>query len=257
MKLLLAAASIALLPTLASAQTPPTPAPAPASAAAVDPARLAMARRVAAKLLPEGTYREMMGSTFSDMMEATMGSTGEFPLAELMTLGGLDPDKLAELGDARLGEIMEIYDPNWEARTKAMVDAMAPLMADVMDKIEPAVREAMAQSYAREFSLPELTEMDRFFSTPVGAHYAAKSIALFMSPEMMKVMADLTPELMKQMPAIMEAVMAAGKDLPEPRKLAEMTPAERKRLAELLGVDEKDLTDPGAEPEALELEETH
>lgn len=259
MKLFLtAAAALALTPSLALAQTAPAVAPAPkaATAVTVDPARLAVARRVVGKLMPEGVYAEMFRGTFGTLMDTMIGSVDEMPLEDVMRLGGLDQEQAKALGPAKLGEIMEIYDPHWKERMKAMIDAFSEMMADMMSQYEPKMREAMSLTYAREYGIEDLNEMDRFFSTPSGMRYAAKSILLFMSPELMASMQDMMPEMMKRMPDMMALVESATADIPPARKIADLDPKDRKRLAELLGVDEGKLTDPVEEPvTTLEVEE--
>lgn len=257
MKLILAAAALALTPSLAVAQTVPAAAPPKAATAAtVDPARLAAARRVVGKLMPEGVYAEMFRGTFSTLMDTMMGSVDEMPLEDVMRLGGLDQEQARALGPAKIGEIMAIYDPHWKERMKAMMDALTEMLAGMMTEYEPKMREAMSLTYAREYSLEDLNEMDRFFATPAGGRYAARSLMLFMSPELMASMQDMMPEMMKRMPDMMALVESATADIPPARKIADLDPKDRKRLAELLGIDEGKLTDPVEEPvTTLEVEE--
>lgn len=246
--LILSAAALALIPACAAAQTAPQPAKAAAPVAA-DPARIAAARQVVLKLMPEGIYSEMFRSMFGDVMDTMMGSFGDMPAAEVMRLGGLDEAQVKAMGEGRVREIMEIYDPNWHVRLKATTDAMGEMMAELMVDLEPKMREALANAYAREFDLQDLGEMNRFFSTPAGSRYAAKSMTIFMSPEMMASMGEMMPEVMKRMPDMMALVEAATADIPPARKPSELDPKDRKRLAELLGVPEDKLTDPAEEAE--------
>ncbi|NML07177.1 DUF2059 domain-containing protein [Sphingomonas sp. G-3-2-10] len=253
MKLLLAAAAIALTPSLALAQTAPAAAPPQAATAAtVDPARLAVARRVVGKLMPEGVYVEMFDGVFGNLMDTMMDSFDEMPLADIMRIGGLDEEQAKALGPTKVAEIMAIYDPHWKERTKAMIDAMGEMMGGMMAEYEPKMRDALALTYAREYSLEDLNEMDRFFSTPAGGRYASKSMLLFMSPELMASMQDMMPEMMKRMPDMMALVESATAHIPPARKIKDLSPADRKRLAELLGIEEKDLADPA---ETVEVEQ--
>jgi hypothetical protein len=181
-----------------------------------------------------------MGSSF-DMVA---NSIDDLPIAEVAVLGRLSHDQAKGLGNQRIGEIMEIYDPHWKDRMKATMDAVGGMMGDLITEFEPKLREAMAGAYAAEFTLAELTELDRFFATPAGAHYASRSLALFMSPAVMKSMTDeMMPAMMKRIPDMMALSEKATKDIPPPRKIEDMTPQERKRLAELLGVKEDELQD--------------
>jgi hypothetical protein len=232
--LIAAAALVALGSPAAIAQTG-------AATQVADPARLAAAKDVVGKLLPQGIYKRMLGTTMNTMMDSIMGPIGDLPIREVMRLGGLSEADAKALGESTMREVMEVYDPHWLERMQLTMHAMTDAMSDLMVSMEPKVRDALGRAYAREFSLAELQDMGRFFASPSGAHYAGKSMELFMDPEMMKTMMEAMPEIMKQMPAIMEKAMTAAKDLPAPRTNKDLTPAERKKLAGLLGVDPKTL----------------
>ncbi len=227
-------------PALAqSSALPPRPVAAPA-----DPARLEVARRVMTKLMPEGSYAELTRQAMGSSFDMAVNSIDDLPIAEIAVIGGLSHEEAKALGNQRIGEIMEIYDPHWKTRMKATMDAFGGMIGDLVAEYEPKFREAMANGYAAEFTLAELTELDRFFATPAGAHYASRSLALFMSPTVMKSMTDeMMPAMMKRIPDMMALSEKATKDIPPPRKIEDMTPQERKRLAELLGVEEDKLQD--------------
>ncbi|WP_448662809.1 DUF2059 domain-containing protein [Sphingomonas sp. CJ20] len=243
MRLAIAAAALAM-PAVAAAQTAPVvtvvvpPAP-------IEPARLAVAQRVVAKLLPAGIYKRMLGENFRKMMERMMGAAGDMPLKQVVRLTGVDEAEASKLGDGTLGEVMAIYDPHWQDRTNRMMDLFTALMTDLGTEMEPSLREAMSRAYAREFTAAELAEMDRFFTTPAGAHYADQSMALSMDPEMVEAMQKMVPTMMERMPAIVEKMQVTEKDFPPARKNKDLTPAERAKVARLLGVDPKTLETQG------------
>ncbi|MDG2534346.1 DUF2059 domain-containing protein [Sphingomonas sp. HITSZ_GF] len=212
-------------------------------AAPADPARLAVAQRVVFKLVPEGVYKKMFATVFGEMTDQIFGQVGEMPVGEVAKLGGLSQAEAKALGDVKLREIMEIYDPAWRERQKRMMQAFGTGMGDVMVKVEPIVRKALAQAYAREFTVEELTDLDRYFATPAGAHYAAQSLAIAMGPEMTKAMTEMMPEMMSAMPVLMQRAEEATADLPPVRKMDDLSPLERKKLADLLGVDPEKLED--------------
>ncbi|NLS27592.1 hypothetical protein S2M10_25900 [Sphingomonas sp. S2M10] len=225
--LLLAVASPALAQTQAAS---------PASgAAAPDPARLAIARELADKLIPQGMYQRMLGENFNRMMESMLGSAGELPLRDFAKIGGLTEAEVAQLGKTTLREVMEIYDPYWQERQQRMMRSMMGEMGKLMSTLEPKVRVALARAYAREYTLPELQELQRFFATPAGSHYARSSMELMMGPDMAQAMAESMPEIMQQMPALVQAAQAGTKDLPPPRKPEDLTPAQREKILKLLG----------------------
>jgi hypothetical protein len=243
---LAAAALVLALP--AWGQTAPA-APVPAAAPA-DPARLAAARQVVLQLFPEGIYKRMMGQSFGPMVDQIMESMGNMPVQEVVRLSGISEEEAAKLGDGTMQQVMAIYDPHWSERVKLGTQAMGASMGDMMAAMEPGMRDGLARVYAREFSAAELAEMGRFFATPAGAHYAGKSMALFMDPEMVAAMGALMPEMMKRMPDMIAAAEAATKHLPAPRANKDLTPAERAQLGALLGIDPSDLPVEGADPEA-------
>lgn len=220
-------------------------APVAAAAPVADPAKLAAARQVVVKLVPEGLYRRMMGEGMNEMMRNMAGSIGDLPMRDLIRAGGLSEAQVAQLGDAKISELMLLLDPHWHERTQLSMRAMTGELAELMASMEPAIRDALSQSYAREFSAAELADMARFFATPSGEHFAAQSMALFMAPEMMKAMSDLTPQIMQRMPQMMEKVQGATKHLPPAREYKDLSEAERRKFAELLGLDPEEAGKPG------------
>ncbi|NYT42345.1 hypothetical protein HZY97_16350 [Sphingomonas sp. R-74633] len=215
----------------------------PAQAVPADPARSAVAERVVAKLVPPGIYKKIFDTVFTEMMDQMFGQIGQMPIGQIAKLGGLSETQAKGLGDTKLGEIMEIYDPAWRERQKRMMQAFAGGMGDIMVKMEPAMRAALTRAYMREFSTEELADLDRYFATPAGAHYAAQSLVISMGPEMTKAATDMMPEMMSAMPVLMQRAEEATADLPPQRKMDDLSPAERKKLAELLGVDPEKLED--------------
>ncbi len=217
-------------PALVQAQSAPA-----ASAAAPDPARLAVARELADKLIPQGMYQRMMGENFNRMMETMVGSAAEIPVRDFAQMGGMTEADVAALGQTTLREVMEIYDPYWKERQQGMMRSMMGEMGKLMSTLEPKVRVALARAYAREYTLPELQDLQRFFATPAGSHYARSSMELMMGPDMAQAMAESMPEIMKQMPALVQAAQAGTKDLPPPRKAEDLTQEDREKILKLLG----------------------
>lgn len=232
-----------LVPMTAHAQTEP----AATTQAAPDPARLAAAEKVVGRLVPDGVYKRMLGDNFGAMMNAAMDSVGNMPLQQVVQLTGIDSEEAAKLGEGTLREVLEIYDPAWQKRTTATTTAFSGMMGRIAAQVEPVIRKALSRAYAREFALAELQEMDRFFASPAGAHYAAKSLEITMDPEMIKAMTEIMPQMMGQMPDMAKEMEAVEKALPKQRSYAELSPAEQKRVAELLGVDAATLE--GAAPD--------
>jgi hypothetical protein len=233
-RLRIAAAACALLaPAAAVAETAPV--------AAIDPARLAAARVTVDYVFPTGTYARLMNQTMNGVMKQLMDSMGSMPLRDLAGAKGISEDKLSQLGDGTLKEIMTIYDPHYEQRMQLTTEAMFAEMSQLMTQLEPAMRDGLTRAYAKRFTADELGEMNRFFATPTGKAYAADSMIVFMDPDVIAKITEFMPAMIKQMPAMTEKLKEATAKLPPPRKLEDLTPAERDRLAKLLGMSSDEL----------------
>lgn len=212
-----------------------------AQPAQIDPARLAAATPVVAKLFPVGTYKRMMGETMSKMMDGMMGSMLRMPVAQIAKMSGLSTEKVLALPEASVEEVTTIVDPHFRKRTKLGMDAMFGSMADLMDSFEPNVRAALTRAYARKFEIAQLGEINAFFDTPTGNKFASDYMSMFVDPEIMGEMQALMPEMMKKMPDFVTAAEKATKGLPPARKIQDLSKAEREKLAQLLGVKASEL----------------
>lgn len=240
------AAAVLLAATPVIAQTDAAPdAPAPAATRApADPATLAKAREVAARLLPPGTYRKILGPMMAPMIDNMGNMMKAMPLKQIAEIGGLDAQQAAALDKIDITKVMAIYDPHWQEREKLSMQAMMASMADFFTTVEPDLREAMAEAYAHHFTAAELDDLNRFFATPTGAKYASQYMAIMTDPAMMDSMKKIMPKMMQQMPRFIAAAQKATAGLPAPHKIEDLTPAEKAQLAKALGVDESDLNDP-------------
>ena len=227
MKAFLFAATLALAPATALAQTAP------------DPAAVASATRIAGALLPDGTYRKMMSGTFDKMMSGMVDQVGNLPMREIVVAMGMPEDQVPNLAPDAMKQIMEITDPAFKQRMDIGMKAMMGSMVDMMSKYEPAVREGLSEAYARRFTPTQLADLERFFATPSGAAYAAESMLIYTDPAVINRMMAMMPEMMKEMPKMVGAMTEATKDLPKQRKYSDLTQAERDRIATLLGIDPK------------------
>ena len=220
MKLLLAAAFLAAAP--AAAQTRPAEAPAPSPAPSdIDPQRLALAGQVVLHVFPEGTYQRVMSTSMEAMMDGMMNSMFDMQMGDILPEGSAqDREAEAELGRKTMRELMAAEDPHFEERLKISNKVLMAEMVPIMSRLEPDVRTGLARAYARRFTADQLSELNRFFSTPAGHAYATESLLLWTDPEIMSLMGKAMPDLMKEMPAIMEKVQAATAHLPlpQPRK---------------------------------------
>jgi hypothetical protein len=194
------------LPGAAAAQTVPPAAPQPASA---DPARLAVAGKVVAKLVPQGVYLRMMRDAFPQMMDAMIARMSGMTAADLG-----EKDKSGKT----LEQLAAEKDPAFRERMTILTRVMGEEMGKLMDGLEPRVRVALGKSFARRFTLQQLNDLDAFFATPSGSAFAKDYLLTFMDPEMMQEMSAATPEIMRAMPAIMQRVEKETAHLPPPTK---------------------------------------
>ena len=173
--------------------------------APADPARLAVAEKVVARLVPQGVYLRMMRDAFPQMMDAMIGH-----------MSGLTPADIGEKDNSgkTLEQIASERDPAFRERMKIMTRVMSEEMGTVMDKLEPRVRVALGRSFARRFTLQQLSDMAAFFATPSGAAFAQDYLLTFMDPEMMQEMSAAAPEMMRAMPAIMKRLEKETAHLP-------------------------------------------
>jgi hypothetical protein len=233
--------SASLLASSAAVAQTTTPAPA-------DPARVAIGRSIAARLLPDGSYQKIMGGSFSHMMDGMTEQMMSMPMAQIIRMSGLSPTQAPKMGTATMHQIMEIVDPAFEQRMHIMMPIMMQQMGQLMGRYEPALRDGLAEAYARHLTLAQLTDLDRFLQTPSGSAYAAQAMEIQTDPAVIAKMQAVMPEIFKAMPAIMEKVQAATASLPKPKTAADLTDADRAQLAKLLGVDPAKLKTSAKEP---------
>lgn len=189
-----AAALLAATPALAQAPAPV----APAAAQPVDPARLALAEKTVAVLVPQGVYLRLMQRQFPAMMDAMLANM------DTMVPGGRDKARAAD----------PVFDERMRIMTRVMGEEMGPLMS----RMEPSLRTGMARALARRFDPQQLNDLNLFFATPSGKAFGEQFISLFADPEIMGEMMKMMPMMMQEMPRIMKKVEAATAHLPKPAK---------------------------------------
>tara|TARA_B100000678_G_scaffold233455_1_gene202486 strand:+ start:240 stop:1232 length:993 start_codon:yes stop_codon:yes gene_type:complete len=225
-------------------------------------ARLPAANAVAASLVPQGVYGEMMGQ----MMDSFMGPifqmaemAGGMDGAELATYTGLSTDQTGTLSDEARAELTDIFDPVYDTRNRAELDAITEGMNAIFTMLEPGMRDGLARAYASRFDAGELAQLQAFFATPAGAKYASQSLVINTDRQVISGMMQSIPMMMEQLPALLESFENAEAGLPEPRRYDDLTPSEQRRASELLGVDQVTLRERMAEAEmnaaAMEMEE--
>lgn len=221
-------ASSLILPV--AAQAAPVAPRAPAQIA--DPAKQALAARVAASLWPDGTYGRMIDSMIGgegglaemvlDMRPAEMMAM----MAEGLAEGGKDKAAPKDKDEApepspTLREMMVAGDPHFEERMRITMKVVGEEVRRIAEPIEPKFRDGLAKSIARRFTIEQLGPIAAFFETPAGRAYAEQSMTLFIDKDVMMAMIQSVPTMIKEMPAAMEKVKKATAHLPPPPKKTE------------------------------------
>lgn len=225
-----------------AAQTPlQTPTQVPVLETPESLARIAIAKRLASRLLPDGTYRKMMSGTMDQMMNGMVSQMTDMPMRSLAEAGGLPNEKLAKLGDGTVKQMMAILDPAFEQRTQLIVKSVTGGMIDLMSKMEPNVREGLAEAYAKRFTGAQLADLETFFATPTGSQYAEQSMLVYTDPAVVTRIQSMVPEILKSMPMILKKVEAATAGLPKPKRMVDLSKAEKASLAKLMAIDPRKL----------------
>lgn len=216
-------------------------APAFADPAAADPARLALGRAIAARLLPAGAYARMMKGSFDGIVDKTVDTMGQAPIASLAAMSGMPQDKIGKLGKTTLAGIMAILDPAYPQRVAVVTQVMLARMSTVMADFEPSMREGLAEAYAARLSAAQLGDIEHFLETPSGSAYAANALTIQTDPAVMSRVTAMIPAMMQALQGMGPDIAKATANLPPPRRVADLAPAERQRLAALLGISETKL----------------
>jgi hypothetical protein len=154
-KTLAIVAALMPLPTIAQ-----TSAPAASANAPVDPARLAAARKLIEDIVPpqkrdgmvDGIVRPMM----ANMRDAMMRSP--------------DMTDLFKQHPVMRDQMLQFLDSETERSLSVAHDTM------------PVLFEAMATAYARQFTLDQMADMQRFFTSPTGKVYVERVPAVMSDP---------------------------------------------------------------------------
>ena len=197
-------------------------------------ARLPQAQRIIARMIPEGTLSEMMGSMFDKMLGPLMqmgGTAATSTVTEATGVSALDLD----LEPEQVEELAGLFDPAWAVRQEREMAMFPDMMAQMMDAMEPGMRKAMAELYAINFNPTELNEIEAFFLTETGTSYARKSFTMSSDPRVISATMEAMPAMMETIGALEQTFAEATADLPSKRGFADLTAAEKAKVAELTG----------------------
>jgi hypothetical protein len=204
-------------------------------------ALLPLATQMAGHVMPEGSFRTAMDGVLEPMMNAMMGDPENSPRVRLAEISGVEADDLERLSDEDAQEALDIFDPQFAARTKRTTAAFAGLMGKLMVAIEPSYREGLGRAFARRFDEAEMRELLTFFATPLGAKFAAQSFLVQYDPQIMGFMDAMGPAAAKLVPEMTEEFEAIEAEFGGSRDFSELSAAERTRAARLIGKSEREL----------------
>ncbi len=197
------------------------------TAVSIDPARLAIAQRTVAKLIPPGTYQKMMKDVVDQMTNGLIGQMLGMDASVIAKAGGVEQgsDAAKAIDGKSLGDLVSKKDPYFKERMDITMKVMFDEMGKMMAEMEPSLRTAMANIYARKYSVQQLRDIEAFFATPTGTEFAGNFMATFTDKEMMQASMSAMPKMMEAIPDIMKKVEAATAHLPKPKTDADASAA--------------------------------
>lgn len=204
-------------------------------------ALLPLATQMAGHVMPEGAFSSAMDGVLEPMMDTMIGDPENSPRVRLAEISGVEAEDLDRLSDEDAQEALDIFDPQYAARTKRTTKAFAGMMSKLMVAVEPSYREGLARAFARRFEEAEMRELLTFFATPLGAKFAAQSFLVQYDPQIMGFMDAMAPAMAKLMPEMTEEIAAIETELGGSRDFSQLSAAERARAARLIGKSEREL----------------
>jgi hypothetical protein len=159
---------------------PPAPPPPPA-----DPARLEAARRAAEAILPTEAFSQPLP------LQATVEGVLALPVSAFVPIappGTVNPN--ASLGQAALR-----WDPHFEERARIVSRIASEELPRLLPHAAPLLRGAIAELYARTFTVAELDAVTGFYATPAGRALARESFTALVDPQFVRGMLLLVPRV--------------------------------------------------------------
>lgn len=182
MRVLAVAAALAVSPLPAFAASPHGV----QSGDAIDPARLAAAKRAIEAMMPPAQRNAMFETMLNPMLANMQQAIVSRPAVR---------DALAADADAKA--IFDRFVAGQQRR------AMALLQEEL-----PGMFAAMERAYARRFTVVQLDEVTAFFSTPTGRLYMEESMKIPTDPEMLDWQRQLMERSMAQTETDLERLQA-------------------------------------------------
>jgi hypothetical protein len=118
--------------------------------------------------------------------------------------------------ESTIGQLLAGNDPHFAERTRITARVVAEEMGRQAAQTEPEMRRVMAEIYARHFTLAELGDMERFYSSPAGRNMVDASLGLLQDPALVRQFVLIMPRAVVQVPVAIQRVTAATAHLPAP-----------------------------------------
>lgn len=169
-----------------------------------EPARLAIAEKIVARLYPVGTNERVVRTMMDDMVKPIVNRTLDLSLNETIALFGisddlipLDEEDSEENRNKKFGDLVAEMDPKFREKMDVVFEAYSELTGLTSSPIEPALSQAMARDYARTYSLEQLNDLNVFFATATGQAFAKNFMLSTAS-------IDMVQTALQEFPAIAE-----------------------------------------------------
>ena len=205
----------------------------------VEPARLTLAQKTMASLIPAGSLEKMMDNLYGKMFKTLMGEFGGQSDLMLSIKTGVESEKIATLDEPTKAKVADMFDPHRKEREDQITRVIKPLISEVLSDMEPPMREGLAKAYARKFTAAQLTDLNGFLATPTGTLYANEWMALQADPEVMVAVIKAVPPLINKFIDRAPQIEKDMKDLPKEKQLSDFDDKELAKLAKLMKVDVK------------------
>ena len=205
----------------------------------IDPARLTLAERTTAALIPNGSIEKMVDNLYGKMFKTIMGEFGGQSDLMLSIQTGVESEQIAKLDEATKGKVADMFDPHRKEREDQITKVIKPLISEVLGDMEPPMRSGLAKAYARKFTGAQLTDINGFLATPTGNIYASEWMALQADPEVMLAVLKAVPPLVTKFIDRAPELEKDFKELPKERLLSDFDDKELGKLAKLMKVDVK------------------
>lgn len=205
----------------------------------IEPARLTLAQKTTAALIPAGSLERMIDNLYGKMFNTLMEEMGGQSDLMISIKTGVDNDKVSALDEATKVKIADMFDPHRKEREDQITKVIKPLISEALADMEAPMRDGMAKAYARKFSAAQLTDLNGFLATPTGTVYANEWMAAQADPEVMLAVMKAVPPLITKFMDRAPAIEKDMKDLPKEKQLADLNDKDLSKLAKLMKVDVK------------------